>query len=418
MPKRVLNRIRLDKIAAVGKPCQEGANATIIKRAPTSPADAPPPFAKKTFEEALHGQLVGERISEVFWRAFDKQYAVREAFRDALADELSEGGDGSVATEGFTAAMRTIAETAATLAREAGADADTDLESAVEQAVEKWLTEETSVMKITTKAALKAAVAAFDPSTTPVAHVGIIKAAAKELGAEDELPSDGPLAVEKADPAVANLQKQVAVLSLTGDVRKHYEGLAADKQDAFLAKSVDDQAAEVAAANATDPVVYKTAGGIEIRKSDGSVAAMLAKQMDEQAATIVSLTAKSADSAVEARATAEFPNVAKATAVAMLKSAQTLGVDTDAGKDVVKALAAMNKAATGLFKRVGSDLAPEGVGGIAKARSDFNSKCTEIAKRDGIGSADAMSKASLEYPDLFAEAYPDTAAARAEAEQA
>lgn len=408
--KRRLKAIRLDKIAAVDKPCQEHATVALVKRAPAE--GAPPAIVKKTFEEALAGQLVSEQVSNVFWRAFENQWAVKDAFRTALTDEIAEGGDGSAATSGFTAAMETLATAAANAAREAASTADTDLESAVEQAVEKWLTQqETSEMKITTKAALKAAVAAFDPATTPVAHVEIIKSAAKDLAAEDELPAEGPLAVAKADPTVANLQKQVAVLSMTGDIRKHYDALSADKQDAFLAKSAEDQAAEVEAANATDPVIYKTAAGIEIRKSDGTAAAMLAKQVDEQAAQITVLKADRQGDALEARATSEFGNVAKATAVAMLKSAQAVGEATDAGKDILKSLAAMNKGQSGIYTRIGTEEAPGG--DITKSRTDFNSKCNEIAKRDGIGPADAMSKASVEFPELFAEAYPETAAARA-----
>ncbi len=410
--KRILRSIRLDKIAAVDLPCQEHATVAIVKRAPTAPeAGTPLAMAKRTFDEALRGQLVSERISDVFWRAFDKQYAVREAFREALADELADGGDGSAATEGFTAAMRTIAESAATLAREAGADAtDTNLESAVEQAVEKWLkTQETSEMKITTKAALKAAVASFNPDTSPAAHVGIIKSAATALDATDELPADGPLAVEKADPALAVLKRQVAVLSLTGDVKKHFDALAdTAAQDAFLAKSADDQAAEVAAANATDPVVYKSAGGITIRKSDGAVAAMLAKQVDEQAATISVLKSDRTTDSLEKRA-GNYPNVAKAVAIDLLKAADAAGADSDAGKAVIKSLDVMNKGTERLFKSLGSSEAPELSGGIEKARTDFNAEVNKIAARDSIGPADAMSKARAEHPALFAEAYPATA---------
>lgn len=374
-------------------------------------------LAKLSFDEALRGQLISERISEVFWRAFDNQYAVREAFRTALADELAEGGDGTEATEGFTAAMRTIAETAATLAREAGVDAkDADLESAVEQAVEKWLKQqETEPMtKITTKAALLAAVTAFDPATTPVAKALEIKKAATDLGLEDQLPAEGPLALEKADPEVANLKKQVAVLSLTGDIRKHYDGLDEAGQTAFLALSTADQAATVEKANATDPVVYKCADGLEIRKSDGAAAAVLAKRADEQAAEIAKLRSGQTEGALEKRATADFPNVAKGTATAMLKTAGQLGEDTDAGKDVIKSLTAMNKGASGLMKSLGTTETPIG-GDVKKARTDFNAVVSKIMGRDKIGMADAMSKARDEEPALFAEAYPETAEEDAEA---
>lgn len=414
--KRRLTSIRLDKIAGVDLPCQEHATIAIVKRAPTAPETGTPlALAKRTFDEALRAQLVSERISDVFWRAFDKQYAVREAFRESLADELADGGDGTAATEGFTAAMRTIAETAATLAREAGAEAtDTNLESAVEQAVEKWLKQqETSEMKITTKAALKAAVAAFDPATSPVAHVGIIKSAAKALDAEDELPADGPLAVEKQDPALVKALRDVAILKMAPEVRKHFDGLDETGQTGFLALSEADQASTVEKANATDPVVYKTAGGVEIRKSDGATAALLAKQLDETSAEVAVLKSGRTSDAIDNRATSEFPNVAKGTAVAMLKSATQLGEDTDAGKDVLKSLKAMDQAASGMFKRLGSTEAPEISGDVNKARTDFNAEVSKIMGRDKVGMADAMSKARVEQPDLFAEAYPQTAEADA-----
>jgi hypothetical protein len=406
--RRILRSIRLDKIAAVDLPCQEHATVAIVKRAPGDPVLA---IAKRTFEEALNAQLVSERISDVFWRAFDNQYAVREAFRTALADELAEGGDGTAATAGFTAAMQTIAQTAAQLARDAGAAAeDTNLESAVEQAVEKWLKEETSEMKITTKAALKAAVAAFNPETSPAAHVGIIKSAATTLGAEDELPADGPLAVEKQDPQLAKALREIAILKMAPEVRKHFDALNEADQTAFLAKSEADQAAVVAAANATDPVVYKTAGGVEIRKSDGATAALLAKQLDETNAVVATLKADRQGDAIEKRALA-FPNVAKAIAMDMLKTADQLGADSEAGKAVLKSLDTMNKAGSGIMKSLGTTEAPVLAGGIEKARTDFNTEVSKIMARDSVGMADAMSKARAEQPELFAEAYPDTAEA-------
>lgn len=407
--KRRLKSIRLDKIAAVDLPCQEHATVAIVKRAPQQTA---PDIAKATFEEALRGQLVGEKVNEVFWRAFDKQWAVREAFAEAMTDELADGGDGTQATEGFLTAMRTIAETAVQLAREASADpSNQNLESAVEQAVEKWLKQqETDDMKITTKAALKAAVASFDPTTTPVADVAIIKQAAKDLNAEDELPAEGPLAVEKADPTVATLQREVAVLKMAPEVRKHFDGLDETAQTAFLAKSATDQQAEVEAANATDPVVYKTAGGVEIRKSDGATAALLAKQLDETNAEVAVLKAGRSTDTLEKRALTEFPNVAKGVALDMLKSAGQLGEDSDAGKAILKSLKTMNSGGERLFKSLGSTEAPEVSGDIQKARTDFNAEVSKIMGRDKVGMADAMSKARTEHPDLFAEAYPETAA--------
>lgn len=415
--RRRLTSIRLDKIAAVDLPCQEHATVAIIKRAPGDPALR---IAKVTFDEALRGQLINERICDVFWRAFDKQYAVREAFRTALADELAAGGDGTTATEDFTAAMRTIAETAATLAREAGAEAtDADLESAVEASVEKWLMQqETDTMKITNKAALSAAVSAFAIAKSSFADAQAIVDAAVELDALDLIPADSPLAKMAEDKkkkptddkAVKALQREVAVLKMAEPIRKHFEALPEGEQDGFLAKSATEQADIVEKANAGDPVVYKTAGGVEIRKSDGAAAAMLAKQLDETNAELAVLKSDRTADTLEKRAAA-YPNVAKGIAIDLLKTADAAGVDTDAGKAVLKSLDTMNKGADRMFKSLGSTEAPSVPQTVEKARTDFNAEVSKIMGRDKIGMADAMSKARDEQPALFAEAYPETAAA-------
>lgn len=411
-----LKNLKIGEVSFCVKGMNQHARVALFKSA--DPAQTGPiALAKKSFNEALKAQLVSERISEVFWKAFEKQWAVREAFRTALSDELATGGDGTEATEGFTKAMRTLAEGAAAQAREAGADvSDVDLESAVEQAVEKWLDQqETSDMNITTKAQLRAAVAKFNPETDPAAHVGIIKSAAATLNAEDELPDDGPLAKTKQDPALAKALTEIAVLKMAPEVRKHYEGLDEAGQTAFLAKSAADQAAEVAKANEGDPVVYTCADGTHIRKSDGATAAIMAKRLDEQAAEIVTLKAGRNEDSLEKRAAA-YPNVAKATAISLLKTADKVGVDTPEGKDVIKSLETMQKGAAGLFKSLGSTVTPEVGRDVAKARTDFNAAVSKIMSRDKIGMADAMSKARDEEPDLFAEAYPETAAADEELE--
>lgn len=419
MPKRVLNRIRLDKIAAVDKPCQEHATFAIVKRAPG--AGAPPAIVKRTFQEALAAQLVGEKISETFWRAFENQWAVRDAFRTALTDEIAEGGDGSAATQGFTEAMEQLARTAAEAARNAASTADDDLEAAVEEAVSKWLQHQEQPMKILNKAQLLTAVAGFAIAKSTVAEANEIIAAAVELDALDALESNDDLAkmAEGYDgkkkkkgekDEMAAMKREIAVLKMAPAIRKHFDALAADQADAFLAKSEAEQQAEVDAANQADPVIYKSAAGIEIRKSDGAVAAMLAKQVDDQAATIAKLSAGVTGDAIEKRARSEFPNVALATATSMLKSAAQIGADTEAGKDIIKSLAAMNTANGGLMKRVGTTEAPAISGDLAKARQDFNSEVAKVAREEKIPTADAMSKVRTERPDLFAEAYPDTVA--------
>lgn len=423
--KRVLNRIRLDKIAAVDLPCQEHATVAIVKRAPA--AGAPPAIVKKTFDEALRAQLVSEKVGDVFWRAFENQWAVKEAFRTALSDEIAEGGDGSTATDAFTAAMGQLATAAAEAARDAASTAETDLEAAVEEAVSKWLQRQEHTMpKITTKAQLKTAVAAFDINKSTFADANAITDAAVELDAMDELPADSDLAKMAGDKkkkkgdgtddkAMKSLQREVAVLKMAPAIRKHFDGLAADAQDAFIAKSAADQQAEVDQANTADPVVHKCLDGTEIRKSDGAAVLAMAKRNDALSKEIGELRESSAGDAIEKRARTEFPNVALSEASDMLKAAKEVGEDSAAGKSILKTLATMNKGRDTLFKSLGTTEAPEVTGDIKKARQDFDSEVAKVAREDKIGRADAMSKVRAERPDLFEAAYPETAAIDADA---
>lgn len=73
------------------------------------------------------------------------------------------------------------------------------------------------------------------------------------------------------------------IVVLTAEQSAHYAKLSPADQAAFAAKSSADRDAEVKAARDADPVLYTTKDGTEIRKSDGSIALMLAKQADAAA---------------------------------------------------------------------------------------------------------------------------------------
>lgn len=413
--KRRLTRIRLDKIAAVDKPCQEHATVAIIKRAPENDT-TPRGLAKATFGEALEGNLIAGAVNEAFFQSFDGLWERNDAFREALTDELAAGGDGSTASAAYVESVKALVDAAVAEARSAGATAaDTKtVDKALSAAADRWLkSRKEQTMKITTKAELAAEIAKFDPAKSPAAHVGIIQKAATDLKAEDLLPADGPLAKAKPDPELAKMGRELAILKLSPEAKSYFDGLDEGGQTAFLAKSAADQAKDVAAANASDPVVYKTKSGIEIRKSAGDTALALAKQADADREELVKLRGEVSGTTLEKRAAEEYPKVAKNVAVDMLRSVETLGKDTEAGKAVLKSLEQMNKGGERLFKSLGSTegsgtTAPEG---IAKARTDFDSKVAEIASRDKIGKADAMSKARTEHPDLFKAAFPETAEA-------
>lgn len=417
--KRRLNSIRLDKIAAVDQPCQEHATVAIIKRAPA--AGAPPAIVKATFDEALRAELLDEKVCETFWEAFENQWSVREAFKTALTDELAAGGDGMTAAAGFTAAMQQIATAAAQAARDAASTAPTDLTAAVEDAVSKWLQTQhkENPMKIMSKAALVSAVASFALAKSTAADMAAITDAAVEFDALDALDGQPELlaaaTAKRSAKQTDALTREVAVLKMAPAIRKHYDGLDAAGQTAFLAKSAADQQAEVDALSAENPVVYKCVDGTEIRKSDGATLLAMAKRNDALSREVGELREGAASGSIEKRARADFPNVALNVATDMLKSAAQVGEDSDAGKAILKSLGTMNKGATTLFKSLGTTEAPEIGGDIKKARQDFDSEVAKVAREDKIGMADAMSKVRAERPDLFEAAYPETAAAAEEA---
>jgi hypothetical protein len=411
--RRKLTSIRLDKIAAVDKPCQEHAVVAIVKRAPAGPV--PPAIAKKTFDEALRAQLVSEKISDTFWRAFENQWAVRDAFRTALTDEIAEGGDGTDAVSGFSTAMQQIAVLAAEAAREAAGTAEPDLEAAVESAISKWLNEqptqqEQTMHKFITKAALQAAITKFDVTKATAQDVADIKDSAVALNETGVLPATGVLAitVTTADPELPVLKRRLDVAEMAPAIRKHYDSLDEAGQTAFIAKDAAGRQAEVDAIEKGDPVVYTCEDGTLIRKSDGTAALMMAKRLDAQDKVIKGLREEGTATSIEKRAAA-YPNVAKAVATDLLKSLDQVGADSEAGKAITKSLETMNKGQSALFKPLGTteggDSGQAG-GDLQKARSTFDGKVTEIAKRDNIGRADAMSKARTEFADLYTEAYP------------
>lgn len=422
--KRRLKAVRIDKIAAVDLPCQEYATVGFIKRAlGTLPMGEENPIAKVTFDEALNGAMVSERVNRVFWDSFDGLWQQNDAFRTALTDELAEGGDGSVASADYIASVNELVNGAVAAARTAGASAsDDEMKKAINEAAESWIVKyqqptKEHPMNIISKAQLLAAVSSFSFAKSSMADAEAITDAAVALDAIDALadqPELSKMAGDKkkqkeGDQEFAAMKRKVAILDLAEPIRKHFDGLPADAQDAFLAKSAADQQAEVESANATDPVVHKCLDGTEIRKSDGAAVLAMAKRMDNLSKENGELREANTSVSIEKRARDQYPNVALSVASDMLKTASNLGEDTEAGKAVIKSLVTMNKASSTLFKNLGTTEAPEIGGDIAKARQDFKTEVDKVAREDKIGLADAMSKVRNIRPDLFAAAYPENA---------
>ncbi len=411
MAKRRLTSISLTKIAAVDNPCQVGAQALITKRAP-GPLD----IAKVTFQEALDGQLIARRVSDAFYGAFDNMWQRNDAFRTALTDEIAEGGNGETAANAYIESIKSLADHAIARIREnGGKPTDEELAKSFTDAAQEWLTKqqkEPQMPKFTTTAALSAAIAKFAPATSTVQDQADIMESAAALGAEGAalLPATGPIAKAepKADPEIAKMQRELSILKMAPEIRKHFDGLADDAQTAFLAKSATEQADIVKAANATDPVVYKCADGTEIRKSAGDAVLMMAKRMDQQDATIKRLSEENGAASITKRA-AEFKHLPNAEAI--IKAHDALPEADRAA--FMESQRAADKALAPAFKRMGI------VGGLDIEKGDDTpeGKMAAIVKRiadtDKISEAQATVKAASdpEYQAAYAESVASPAAA-------
>jgi hypothetical protein len=135
-------------------------------------------------------------------------------------------------------------------------------------------------MKITNRAELIAAIqkAQGEGDSVTVSTVKAIHKAAINLNAEDTLPADGPLAKAKVPDTEdedmkalkAKMKRMEKRDALSTELRKHYDGLPDDAaRDAFLEKDAAGQQVELEKSTGSDPVVYTTLDGLDIRKSAG-----------------------------------------------------------------------------------------------------------------------------------------------------
>jgi len=83
MTKRILNSLTIGKIAAVDVPCQEGAQALIVKRAATADASSAETGAE-TPAENFEGQLAEQNLWDCYGRA---QSALQQSIESIMGDD-------------------------------------------------------------------------------------------------------------------------------------------------------------------------------------------------------------------------------------------------------------------------------------------------------------------------------------------
>ncbi len=201
-----------------------------------------------------------------------------------------------------------------------------------------------------------------EPHTHDVAAVSKDADEATNRGDDDMTVTKKPAEA----PSVEDLQKQIergALIALLSDVEKvHFVSLEGPAQDEFLAKSVSERTKDLAAeatkqaapSDEDDPVVHKTASGVEIRKSAGPVALALAISNDELTKRMGKLEAERADETYRKRAETELGHLPGdvATRVAILKSVEAIE-DEGQRKSALETLKAQDAGLASAFETAG-----------------------------------------------------------------
>ena len=323
MAKRyIIKDMTVREVSTVDRPAQAGATAVLLKRGEVPEVE----LAKMTFEQTLRGNMLSEQVRDAFYKTFNNLYAGKDAFRKALADEIAAGGDGTKASEAFKQWFGTLVDQALGAAKALDVGAIADLEKTITKAASDWLDSQETDMIIKTRAELEAAIAKAkgEGDNVTFATITTIHKAATELKAEDALPAEGPLSKmaygskdkKKAEDEdemkamkakMARMEKRDA---LPTDLRKHYDTLTSDEaRDAFLAKSEDAQKVELEKASGSDPVVYTTLDGIDIRKSAGDAVINALKSADSARREVAVEKAQRINLELEKRAETELKSL-------------------------------------------------------------------------------------------------------------
>ena len=283
--------LQINEISAVDYPAQEGARAVLMKRADPNDARQKPPVRK-------YGDLA------------------------AVLTSVTDGHQHGIKVEGWK-----------------GSDGKMRLDYHVESALgpEDEATHSHALTRATTGYTL-----GMSSGHTHTVNDEPLSNAVVALLTKQQ--KEGPVGAEKDKTAekntekLADLQKRLeraeAVNVLKRDERDHFDELAKDAQDAFLAKSADDRASEIEAAKKakldSDPVVYTTMDGVELRKSAGELAITQAKALDTVRKENVTLRGEREQERLEKRADEVLKHLPGTTEerAALLKAAECIEDDT------------------------------------------------------------------------------------------
>lgn len=167
-----------------------------------------------------------------------------------------------------------------------------------------------------------------------------------------------------------------SIVSLTPEERAYFDALPDDMRSFFLGKSTPERGVEIAEKRAGDEVVYRTADGIDIRKSAGEVVLSLAKSNDALRQEAQTLRAEREHEAFVKRADAELAHLPGdvQSRAALLKAVE--GIPDEAQRTTaLAAIKSQSGVGASAFTTIGA------AGGSVVADDTPDAKLQALAKR-------------------------------------
>lgn len=226
------------------------------------------------------------------------------------------------------------------------------------------------------------------------------KSVSKEAADGGEGKTESSMSKEETTPTAADLeavnkkledaQAEAALFKSISELsdaeRSHYNGLDTDDaKSEFLGKSAEDRKAVLEKAQDSDPVVYKSAAGVEYRQSDDSRLVEMAKNQDLMTAQLQKAEEKAETTLLEKRATNELGHLPGelGVKVQLLKAVEGID-DEEVRKGALAILKSKNDVAAPAFRSRGiSKAAPETNASdkLAKMAQDYAKEHTcDLAK--------------------------------------
>lgn len=171
------------------------------------------------------------------------------------------------------------------------------------------------------------------------------------------------------------LQRQRKMYGMNDQQKAYFEQLEGADADAFVEATPEKRAELVEATKAADAVVYKSADGIEYRKSDDPRLVALAKQADERERELAKARDERAAEVYKARAKEELAHLPGETSdqIALLKAIDGIG-DEEVRARVLEMVKANDADLAKSYERAGRN-------GQAPSTSDPEEQLDALAKR-------------------------------------